>query len=231
MSATLHLYRLQQVDSQIDKVQKRLDEIQRIIEDNRELKRAKVLVKKSQLAQQKTAKSLKKAEDHVKSQHIQIEQTEAMLYGGTVKNPKEIQDLQNKSESLKRHLNTLQDSQIEAMLVHEETDELLQNAEKAFKELRAKLTQQNSELGGEQTVLNKDMERLAKERDAAQPDIPAEMLGIYTKLRKQKNGFAVASVVDNGCSACGSMLTSAQQQKARTSLSYCPTCKRIIYAS
>lgn len=231
MSATLHLYRLQQVDSQIDKVQNRLDEIQRIIEDNRELKLAKALVEKNETAQQKTAKALKKAENDVQAQHIKIEQTEAMLYGGTIKNPKEVQDLQNKAESLKRHLSTLQDVQLEAMLAHEETSEALQHAEKALKELRAKLIQQNSELGGEQTVLNKDMDRLLKERDAALPDISADALAIYAKLRKQKNGFAVASVMDNGCSACGGTLTSAQQQKARTSLSYCPTCKRIVYVS
>ena len=231
MSATLHLYRLQQVDSQIDKVQNRLDEIQRIIEDSRELKLAKALVEKNETVQQRTAKVLKKAENDVQAQHIKIEQTEAMLYGGTVKNPKEVQDLQNKAESLKRHLSTLQDVQLEAMLVHEETNEALQHAEKALKELRAKLIQQNSELGGEQTVLNKDMDRLLKERDAALPDISADALAIYAKLRKQKNGFAVASVMDNGCSACGGTLTSAQQQKARTSLSYCPTCKRIVYVS
>ena len=109
MSATFHLYRLQQVDSQIDKVEKRLDEIQRIIDDNRELKRAKIGVKKEEEAHKKTAVALKKAENNVKAQHIQIEQTEAMLYGGSIINPKEVQDLQNKAESLKRHLSTAHD--------------------------------------------------------------------------------------------------------------------------
>lgn len=231
MSATFHLYRLQQVDSQIDKVEKRLDEIQRIIDDNRELKRAKIRVKKAEEAHKKTAFALKKAENNVKAQHIQIEQTEAMLYGGSVKNPKEVQDLQNKAESLKRHLSKLQDDQIEAMLSHEEKEAALQAAQDALKELRAELIQQNSELGGEQTVLNQDKECLLKERDIALPDIPANMLDHYSELRKQKNGFAIAAVIDNSCSACGGMLTLAQQQKARTALAYCPSCKRIIYVN
>ena len=231
MSATFHLYRLQQVDSQIDKVEKRLDEIQRIIDDNRDLKRAKVRVKKRNLAHQATAKALKKAENEVKAQHIQIEQTEAMLYGGSVKNPKEVQDLQNKAESLKRYLSKLQDDQLEAMLAHEENDELLQSAEKDLKQLRAELIQQHSELGGEQTVLNQDKDRLLKERAAALPDIPADLLQKYDQLREQMNGFAIASVMDNGCSACGGTLTPAQLQEARSTLTYCPTCRRIIYAS
>ena len=231
MSATFHLYRLQQVDSQIDRVNKRLDEIQRIIEDNRELKLAKIKVEKALAAEQETAKTLKKAENEVKAQHVQIEQTEATLYSGTVKNPKDIQDLQNKAESLKRHLNTLQDNQLEAMLAHEETAEELDMAESALKKLRAELVQQHSELGGEQTVLEKDKERFLKEKDIALTDVPADALKTYTTLRKQKGGVAVAAVSDNGCAACGSVLTTAQQQKARSSLSYCPTCKRIVYAS
>lgn len=231
MSATFHLHRLQQIDTQLDKVNKRLVEIQRIIEDNRELKRAKARVEKNENAASKTAKTLKKAENDVKAQHVQIEQAESMLYGGTLKNPKEIQDLQNKSESLKRHLSTLQDVQLEAMLAHEENTETLTETENALKKLRAELVQQHSQLGGEETVLKKDKNRLLKERDTALPDIPADKLDIYDKLRKRKNGFAVASVMDGSCSACGATLSPAHQQKARTSLSYCPTCKRIVYAS
>ncbi len=230
MSTTFHIYRLQQVDTQIDKVNKRLREIQRIIDDNRDLKRAKVRAQKAKLAQEETAKILKKAENNVKAQHLQIEQTESMLYGGSVKNPKEIQDLQQKTESLKRHLSTLQDVQLEAMVAHEEKVEAFNKTKRALKKLRAELIQQNSELGGEETVLKQEKDRLLKERAAALPDIPAEMLNTYNKLREAKNGFAVVSVVDNSCSACGAMLTSAQQQNARTTLAYCPSCKRIIYA-
>ncbi len=231
MSATFHLYRLQQVDSQIDKVQRRLDEIQRILEDSTELKRAKAYLADCEKAHQATEKALRQAESEVKQQHVKIEQTEATLYGGTVKNPKEIQDLQNKSESLKRYLNNLQDVQLEAMLAHEEENEILQAAQNALDKIKAKLTQQNSELGGEQSTLNQEKERLLKEREVAFPAVPAEMLTKYAQLRKQKNGIAIASIFDGSCSACGGVLTQAQQQQARAVLIYCPSCKRIIYAS
>ncbi len=231
MSATFHLYRLQQVDSQIDKVQKRLDEIQRILDDNTELKNAKAHLADCESKSQVTEKALRQAESDVKQQHVKIEQTEATLYGGTVKNPKEIQDLQNKAESLKRYLNNLQDVQLEAMLAHEEESETLQAAQNMLDEIRARLIQQNSQLGGEQTVLDQDMERLLKERDIAKPTIPGEMLSKYNQLRKQKNGIAIASILGGSCSACGAMLTPSQQQKARSELAYCSSCRRMIYAS
>ncbi len=230
MSATFHLYRLQQVDSQLDKVNKRLREIQQIIDDNRDLKRAKVRVKKADLAQKETEKTLKSAERAVQAQHIQIEQAESMLYGGSIKNPKEVQDLQQKAESLKRHLSTLQDVQIEAMLAHEEKVAMLDKTKRALKKLRNELIQQNSELGGEQTVLKREKTHLLKEREIALSDIPPEMLSTYDKLREAKNGFAVVSVMDSSCSACGAMLTPSQQQIARAELTYCRSCQRIIYA-
>ncbi|MBT3338147.1 MAG: hypothetical protein HN855_14450 [Anaerolineae bacterium] len=231
MSATFQLYRLQQVDSQIDKAQKRLDEIQRIIENNTELKRAKAYLANCESSHQSTEKTLRQAEAEVKKQHVKIEQTEAMLYGGTIKNPKEIQDLQNKSESLKRYLSSLQDVQLEAMLAHEEESETLQSAQSALDALKAKLIQQNSQLAGEQGVLDQEKERLLKERSIAQPAVPEELLTKYDQLRKQKNGVAISSILDGSCSACGAMLTQSHQQKARSTLVYCPSCKRMIYAS
>jgi len=233
MSTTFHLYRLQEIDSQIDKVQRRLDEIQKILDDNSELKRTKATLASHEAAHGKTEKTLRKAEDEVKKQRIKIEQTEAMLYGGSVKNPKEVQDLQNKSESLKRYLLVLEDTQIEAMLAHDEQTELLAAAQKALDLLRAKLIQQNSQLAGEQSGLNNDKDRLLQERSAALSILEEDHLKLYNKLRKSKRGIAIASVKDGGCSACGATLTLSTQQKSRSAseMAYCPSCKRILYGS
>lgn len=231
MNTTFHLYRLQQIDSQVDKAQKRLDEIQKILDDNTELKRAKAYLEKCQVAHQGTEKELRKAERDVQDRHIKIEQTEAMLYGGSVKNPKEVQDLQNKNESLKRYLTKLQDVQLEAMLVHEEETETLQSAQSALDKLKAELIQQNSQLAGEQSVLNKDKERLLTEREVALPSVSPDQRQLYDNLRKTKRGVAIASIKDGGCSACGATLTKSQQQATRSNAAivYCPSCKRILY--
>jgi len=233
MSTTFHLYRLQEIDSQIDKVQRRLDEIQKILDDNSDLKRAKATLTSCKAAHGETEKTLGKAEDVVKKQRIKIEQTEAMLYGGSVKNPKEVQDLQNKTESLKRYLLVLEDTQIEAMLAHDEQTEILNAAEKALDMLRAKLIQQNSQLAGEQSGLNNDKERLLQERSTALPTLEEDQLKLYNKLRKSKRGIAIASVKDGGCSACGATLTLSVQQQARSAakIAYCPSCQRILYGS
>ena len=233
MSTTFHLYRLQEIDSQIDKAQRRLDEIQKILDDNRELKRVKANLGGCEAEHKKREKVLRKAEDEVKKQRIKIEQTEAMLYGGSVKNPKEVQDLQKKSESLKRYLLTLEDVQIEAMLAHDEQSDILQGAQNDLDKLKAELIQQNSQMGGEQSGLNKEKERLLTERDVALPAVQADHLELYNKLRKSKRGVAIALINDGGCSACGATLTPALQQKTRSvaQIAYCSSCKRILYGN
>ena len=233
MSTTFYLFRLQEIDSKIDKIQHRLDEIQKKLDDNRELKRAKAHLEGCEAEHEKTQKILSEAEGVVKKQRIKIEQTSAILYSGNVKNPKEVQDLQNKLESLKRYLSKLEDDQLEAMLAHDEQKEILQSAQSDLDKLKAQLIQQNSQLAGEQSGLNKKKERLLKERAVALPALEAERLELYNRLRKSKRGIAIASVKDGGCSACGATLTLATQQKAHSAanLVYCPSCQRILYGN
>ena len=233
MSTTFDLYRLQETDSQIDKIQRRLDEIQKILDDNSELKRAQVYFDQCSDACSLTEKTLHNAEGDVKKQRIKIQQTEAVLYGGSVKNPKEVQDLQNKSESLKRYLLTLEDTQLEAMFAHEAETEVLDEAQAKLNKIKAKLIQENSQLRGEKSALDERKERFLKERDIALPALQKDHLQLYNKLRKTKRGVAIASIKNGGCSACGSTLTLAVQQKSRitTEIAYCPSCRRIVYGN
>ena len=233
MSTTFHLYRLQETDSQIDKIQRRLDEIQKILDDNRDLKRVKAYFTSCEAEHEKATKTLHKAEDEVKKQRIKIEQAEAMLYGGSVKNPKEVQDLQKKTESLKRYLLVLEETQIEAMLANDDQKEVLQKAQNDLDKLKAQLIQQNSQLAGEQSGLNKEKERALKERAIALPAVQADHLELYNKLRKRKRGVAVAVINDGGCAACGATLTPSLQQQVRSiaQIAYCSSCQRILYGN
>ena len=233
MSTTFHLFRLQEIDSEIDRAQRRLDEIQKILDDNQELKRVKAYFEECAAELGKTEKTLGKAEDEVKKQRVKIEQTESMLYSGNVKNPKEVQDLQKKSESLKRYLLTLEDVQLEAMIANDEKFEILQSAQKDLDALKAKLIQEHSQLAGEKSGLEKEKARMLEEREAALPAVQADHLELYNKLRKSKRGVAIAAISDGGCSACGATLTPALQQKVRSvaQMAYCSSCQRILYGN
>jgi predicted nucleic acid-binding Zn-ribbon protein len=233
MSAALTLYRLQQVDSQIDQIQTRLKVIQQTLENDAALRAASEGYTAAQGKYKDAERALKLGEAEVEKQQIKIQQTEASLYGGKVQNPKELQDLQKDVASLKRFLDTLEERELEAMIAVETAEKDLQTAKTDLERVQSNLKEQNKDLTQESEMLRKNLERLNSERQAVVTDIATQALNVYDQLRKQKRGLAITTIADNSCEACGTTLTPSQQQNARAAsqLFHCPTCGRILYAN
>jgi uncharacterized protein len=233
MSAALGLYRLQQVDSQIDRIQSRLKIIQQTLENDAELRSANDYFMAAEDRLKDAEHMLKQSELEVEKQRIKIQQTEASLYGGLVHNPKELQDLQKDVASLKRHLETLEERQLEAMDVAETVEKELQGANTVLERIKDNRGDQLRELTEESEALNKDLERLFSERSAVMKDLEARAVNIYDQLRKQRRGLAVTTISDGSCTACGTSLTQSLQQSARSTsqLFNCPSCGRILFAN
>jgi uncharacterized protein len=234
MSASLGLYRLQLLDSRMDEVRMRLEEIRHTLENDEEVAQAKKQALETGSNLKLAQHALKQAEAEVDKQKVKIEQSEANLYSGNVKNPKELQDLQNEIAALKRHLVILEDRQLDAMLEVETTEQANQAALDTLEQAKSRFAEQNQSLTNEQTDLKREFERLGTERQAALSPLDTSLLVVYEQLRQRKRGLAIASVIDGACAACGTTLTPAQLQSTRsTSQAYnnCPTCGRILYAN
>lgn len=233
MSAALGLYRLQQVDSQLDQAHARLKAIQQTLENDEELRSVSEICKAADESLRAVERQLKDREQEVEKQRLKIQQTEASLYGGSVHNPKELQDLQKDVASLKRHLETLEERQLEAMEAAETAEMELEKAKSDLELVKADRGEQFRDLSEESATLNRDLERYNSERMAVVQDMAVRTLSVYDQLRKQRRGLAVTTISDSACSACGTTLTASQQQSARSTsqLFYCPSCGRILYAN
>src|SRR4030067_385559 len=122
MSQPFKLFRLQQIDNQLDQGRIRLREIEATLSNNFALNQARMLAAEAEADYASAYKVMQRAEETVRTQNIKIEQTETTLYGGTVRNPKELQDLQNESAALRRYLNTLEERQLEALIAADELE-------------------------------------------------------------------------------------------------------------
>ncbi len=232
MSQPFKLYRLQQVDSQLDQARARVQKITAILKDDALLKNAEGQFEQSQNHLQQRRRDLKHAEEEVQVQRIKLEQTEASLYGGKIHNPKELQDLQKESASLKKLIGVLEDRQIENMILVEDAEAAHQSAADELEKVKAQVAASNAHLIEEQNRLLSEIEKLQVNRQATASTIPGEDLALYEQLRQQRGGIAVAKVTENACSACGSTLTPAQNQAAHSpnQISRCTFCGRILYA-
>jgi predicted nucleic acid-binding Zn-ribbon protein len=231
MSNPFKLYRLQQVDTQLDKTRSRLEEIRLILDDDTELLQATDKLNIVQEANANAQKALKRAEQNVQNQQVKIDQNQKLLYGGSIKNPKELEDLQNEAGALRRYLSVLEDRQLESMIFAEDAESHLQQAQTQLEKIKAKIEIRNKDLTEEQTDLHKDVKRLESERAAAQAGITPEDMELYNKLRTSRAGLAVAKVENKICTACGTTLAQALAQAARSpnQISRCDTCGRILY--
>jgi predicted nucleic acid-binding Zn-ribbon protein len=231
MSRSFSLFRLQQIDSQIDRNRARLHEIEVALGENEALIQAQESVRKAAESLENERKSLRQAEENVRAQRVKIEQTESTLYGGKVRNPKELQDMQNEVAALKRYMGVLEDRQLEAMISVEDAEVAYASAASGLEEVTSQLAEKNSSLVSEREVLIKEVGRMESERSASSSSISPEDLAIYEKLRSQRRGVAVAKVTDQTCSACGSTLNASLLHAARSpsQIARCDVCGRILY--
>lgn len=230
MSATLGLFRLQQVDRQIDRVRSQLETIQKTLENDSELKQALHKVELTRKENLHASHEMKAAEAEAQAQKIKIEQVESSLYGGNIKNPKELQDLQMDAASLKKHLVILEERELEAMMKAETASGEYEKAKAELELLQAKRGNEHKKLLEEKESLTKQLESLNEEREASLAPIEATLLQNYEELRKHKRGIAVSEIEDNACAACGTDINAAAQQTARKQIIYCPSCGRILFA-
>jgi predicted nucleic acid-binding Zn-ribbon protein len=232
MNPVFKLYRLQQVDSQLDQFKSRLEEIATILADNAALNTALMEAEATAETRASTEKDLRRAEQNTQSQRDKIRQTETRLYSGAVKNPKELEDLQNEAAALKRYLAVLEDRQLEAMLALDEAEAIAQAAQEKYDRLHKQSLETHASLVAEQSEIEQDSSRLSEERGAAAAGIPSDTLHHYNDLRGKRQGVAVARVADNSCSACGSTLSASLRQGVRdpNQIAHCTFCSRILYA-
>jgi len=233
MSAALGLFRLQQVDSQIDQIRVRLKAIDDTLHNDLELRTATEHFAAAETKLTSAEHEMSTSDSEVEKQRIKIQQAEASLYGGAVHNPKELQDLQKDIASLKRHLETLESRELESMAVVETAELDLKSATSALEKVKAGRSSQNLDLTREIETLQKDLERLESERKAVSGNITTNFFTLYNQLRQQRRGIAVATISDSSCAACGTTLTPSQEQNARSTsqLFNCPTCGRILFAN
>ena len=232
MSRPQNLYRLQQIDSMINQANIRLKEIKALLSDNANLRKASILADRAEENLLTARNKQRSAETKVKDQRIKIEQVENTLYSGTIRNPKELQDMHNAVAALKSFLETLEERQLEAMLTVDDFSEQFNEAQKTLQKYQAHADKQQTRLTIErEQIMSKRAESL-EQRQQALNAITQEDLVIYDRLRKIRAGVAVAKVEERACKACGSTLTASLNQAARSpsQIVFCDSCGRILYA-
>ena len=232
MNPASSLFQLQQKDTKIKAAEDHIAAIKKTISGDKRILAAQQAIKKAAQQVLKAQQALRTIEEKAKAVRAKLDTSNAKLYGGRITNPKELQDIQLDVASSKKRLSVFEDEQLTAMIALEEAEATQAAAEQKLEQTEAQTLTDHASLNGELTQLTKTRDRLLSERNAIIGPIDPAHIVIYDKLIKTKYGTAVVPLEDDTCTACGATIRLATLQAARSpkEITFCPTCKRIIFA-
>ncbi len=233
MTRIQRLYRLQSLDSEIDKTQQRLANIATRLGESQALKGAGQATEAAEKNLHKVQTKMRDLDLEVKSLSQKIAQQEKILYGGKNLSAKEASNLQDEVESLKRWHSQREELLLEAMVETEEAEAQLEQTQTALSNIQAEWTADQEDLIKSQNELEAKVAELMEQRSGMVSGVQADDLDEYEDMRPLKGGVAVALVKDGVCQGCGMAPSNSKIQRARTGeeLTYCGGCGRILYVS
>ena len=155
---------------------------------------------------------------------------ETKLYSGSVRNPKELTDLQREVDMLKARRGKLDDDGLALLDRIEAASGALSAAQEAHGAAQAEWQQDQQELIADRGRAEREAGMLDVERERWTNGMDKMPLQLYETLRIQRQGRAVARVERGTCQGCRISLPTHVVQRVRmgTVLVQCPTCERIL---
>jgi len=232
MSRAELLYRLQEVDVELDGKRHRLQKVEASLGETQELIQARDRLKQTEAAYRRWQATLQDLELKMASLENKIRNSEQRLYSGTIKNPKELASLQEELNYLRRRKSAEEDRLLEAMIGVEDQEAAWQEAQAHWETVEAAWTASQAKLSTERDELLTHLDELRDLRAARESGVDGTDLNHYEDLRRRKHGTAVARLQGNLCTCCHVEVPSSQLQQARhdEALTLCGTCGRILYA-
>ncbi len=230
MTTAESLLTLQDVDSVIDRMTHRLSDIKAALHETDELIAARAALRRAEevvVRQRAERKDLELADASLEAR---IKQADQRLYSGSVKNPKELLDLQNDIASLKKQKNTLDDQLFAVMLALEDAEAELKACSDTFTRVEAEWRASQGDLVTELTELEQELAAKTAEQTTARALLRAPDLTQYDQLRRRKGGLAVVELEGSICGACGVRVAAhiLQQLSQADHLARCSNCERIL---
>jgi predicted nucleic acid-binding Zn-ribbon protein len=233
VSRAFALFRLQQADLAIDQVKTKLAAVEAGLAEHSRLEQARQEASRTESLSHRAAQTVRAAEDALATEREKLAQIEGRLYGGSVHNPKELQELQAESDAVRRHVGSLEDQLLEAMQTAEDTEAEASRARTELELAEADSSGKQAGLAKEREQLMTLLEKHAEERETMTVGVTAADLELYQSLRKGPGSLAVAELQGDTCSACGVTMSASARQEVRggPGLIRCRQCGRILYAS
>jgi predicted nucleic acid-binding Zn-ribbon protein len=175
-------------------------------------------------------KEQRAADAEIAGLNAKITPEEKRLYDGSVRNPKELTNIQHEVDALKVRRGEFEDALLAVMDRVESLDRDRRRGAKLVEQLEERWERFQAELKHESKRLNDAIVRADTKREAQKSAIPPRDAFLYDDLRRRKGGMAVARINAGNCTGCRLNIPETVRRKAFSSatLAQCPNCERIL---
>lgn len=223
------LYELQQIDSEFSKNQEALEELERQLGESETLLKVKAELTSAQKYLAEIETKQRDAEWEVEDLEAKIRQLKDKLYGGKIKNPKELLNLEHEFEILKKQLREKEDRLLDLMGEVEGTRDRVRLSSQNLKEIQEKWRREQELLAQKRDEVKERLTELAQKREVLAAQIDSSTLQLYEQV-KLKKGLAVVKVEQGRCQGCHLTLPVSEWQRVRAGgLVICDNCGRILH--
>lgn len=225
-----HLYELQRIDTEIDKIKTLRGELPLEVQDledeiaglNTRLQNLKVDISEAEKSVSVKKDEIVKSEELIKKYSDQLT---------NVRNNREYDALTKEVEFQKLEIELLNKKIREAQKHKTEKENLLEVSQQLYNEKQKDLEAKKSELDDIIAETHKDEENFIKQSEVLAGNIEERLLSAYKRIRANaRNGLAVATVDRDACGGCFNKIPPQKQLdiRSRKKIIVCEYCGRIL---
>lgn len=230
MTSAADLLTLQDIDLKIDSRRALMADIDSRIGETEEVIEAREVLAEAEANAARVRREQRELDATLEDLDAKMRPIETKLYDGSVRNPRDLSDLQKELTGMKARRGKLDDQGLEMMETVEKANTMLALATKSLEAAEADWREEQRELVENRERAERETGAFHAERKRWAEIMEPFMLGLYENLRVQKNGRGVARVERTTCQGCRISLPSHIVQRVRTGsqLVQCPSCERIL---
>ncbi|HOG47053.1 MAG TPA: C4-type zinc ribbon domain-containing protein [Anaerolineae bacterium] len=224
------VYQLQTAELERADAVRRLREAEQAIGESGELRGAREALQVEEARLSRLRARVRDLELEVKGLTSRIAEGEQRLYGGTVRNPKELESLQEDLRQLRGRRDGLEDSILQDLTEIDESEARLALLRPAWEAVQAAWQAQQRDTTEVVAKLRAQLVRLDEQTAHLRSVVPPDLLEQYDDLRRKKGGRGIAVVRNGLCEACRVQVPTrlVQQVRSGDEVYRCGNCGRIL---
>lgn len=230
MTITTSLSRLQDLDTDIDRIEQELTEIRRRQARNPELETAERRLADLQGRINEAAARQRGLEADLSAVEARIGRDQTRMYSGQIVDARELTSLERELEHYRAQRDELEGQVLETMELADALGSQAASLEARVAALRETWTASRPDLDQRAGLRRQELSRLKSERDELVSSLDPRTVQRYTRLRATL-GHAVAALRNGVCGECRVAVPPGDVQHVRSgALVTCSNCARILHA-